>query len=129
MDANSSGCIDFDEFYNWSSKDSTTSDGEDAAQWKLMKVKLRGQKWISDMTGHTNKMQATRNVLSVDRIQAHAKALVSFRIQNPPRHICVKCSLSFPFLSTLTKHHIKCCQEKVFDLRTILHEQQSWTFK
>ncbi|OQR82042.1 hypothetical protein THRCLA_23254 [Thraustotheca clavata] len=94
IDIDGNGGINFDEFCTWWKADAVRGEGK--AHMALLKMKLRGQAWIHNMTGATERAAASKRILQRNLTKAKTVARSTFRAHMPPNCYCHVCFLSYP---------------------------------
>lgn len=122
IDRDGSGDIDFEEFYTW--WQGNTKHEAVNARLKLVKAKLKGQRWVADMTGATTRLKAKKVLLHKERMCAMTKARADFRLQRRPRYCCSSCACTFGILEDENAHKElnKCPKSDIVDLKRARQE-------
>ena len=125
MDSDGNGEIEFEEFFSWwKDENGQRNQGTGA---KLLKAKLKSQRFFADITGSTALLKAKKAFIHRAKLDALVKTRHEYRQENPAPYVCSECNMSFPLLADLNEHVAleRCGRKDLLDLEKIRREFMS----
>lgn len=86
--------------------------GQGGTMMTLIKLKLKAQKVIKDVTGQTDRAMARRNLVAAARKRELAAARSRFRAKEPPPFHCATCIRTYAFYTQLRRHRLEGCDHR-----------------